>query len=359
MTSSSPATPVDLTEPTKPSLEMPPALREALKDLYAVPTGSKLGSLAESIDEGRYSAGLGIRRGELDKLVRDDEGKISIDKVNDLAAKFDPSTGVYTGVRGPMMRMAGVRETDITKMLGNAYQQIREQTPEYRKAVTLFPKTGPGKLSQLTSAEEIRDRVGANKKRNELLDNLNTTVGGRTALTEARAGLTKGATLNNRQLQSLLTETDEQKPKTQLERKGAQTQIDRGKAEIKSLGDATKLAQGRLALDKKNSEADIQIRQDSNGITRTVAENDLEIATTKLEIEKARLAGDTTRQQQLLDHQTQLSNNNIDLQKALAQINSNDKQADREYDRERENRDRRQALMVMLMQGLGNLGRSF
>ena len=359
MTSSSPATPIQITEPTEPSLELPPALRKALKDLYAVPKGSKLGSLAESIDEGRYSAGLGIRRGELDKLVRDDEGKLSIEKIEDLAAKFDPSTGVYTGVRGPMMRMAGVRETDITKTLGNAYQQIREQTQEYRDAVDLFPKTGPGKLSQLTSAEEIKDRVGANKKRNELLDTLNDTVGGRTSLTEARAGLAKGGTLTNRQLQSPLTETKEQTPATQLERTEAQTRIDRGEAEIQSLEDATELAEGRLDLDRSNSAADIALKQDSNDITRVQAQNNLEIASTKLELEKARLTGDTVRQQQLLDHQTQLSNNNIDLQKALAQINSNDKQADREYDRERENRDRRQALMVMLMQGLGNLGRSF
>ena len=359
MTSSSPVLPVPITEPREPSLELPPALRKALKDLYAVPKGSKMPSRAERIDEGRYSAGLGYRRNELDKLVRDDEGKLSIEKVEDLAAKFDPSTGVYTGVRGPMMRMAGVRETDITKTLGNAYQQLREQTPEYREAVGLFPTKGPGKLSQLTSAEEIRDRIGANDKRNTLLDTLNDTVGGRAALTEARSGLKKGETLNNRQLQSLLTEAAEQTPKTQLDRESTQTQINKGEAEIQSLEDATTLAQDRLALDRTNSAADISLRQDSNNITRTVAENDLEIASTKLELEKARLQGDTVRQQQLLDHQTQLSNNNIDLQKALAQINSNDKQADREYDRERDNRDRRQALMVMLMQGLGNLGRSF
>ena len=359
MTSSSPVLPVEITPTREPSLEMPPALRKALKDLYAVPTGSKLPSRAEEIDEGRYSAGLGYRRGELDKLVRDDEGKLSIEKIEDLAAKFDPSTGTYSGVRGPMMRMAGVRETDITKTLGNAYQQLREQTPEYRKAVGLFPTKGAGKLSQLTSAEEIRDRIGANDKRNSLLDTLNDTVGGRTALTEARAGLAKGQKLNNRQLQSLLTEAKENTPKTQLDRKGSETDIKIGEQEIDASKDTVKLAEGRLALDQKNSAADITIRQDSNDITRVQAENNLEIASTKLELEKARLTGDTVRQQQLLDHQTQLSNNNIELQKALAQINSNDKQADREYDRERDNRDRRQALMVMLMQGLGNLGRSF
>ena len=76
-------------------------------------------------------------------------------------------------------------------------------------------------------------------------------------------------------------------------------------------------------------------------------------------MERAQLDGANTGQQELLNHQTAISNKNVDLQMALAQFNRDDRAEDRAYDRERDTRDRRQALMLMLMQGLGNLGKGF
>ena len=79
----------------------------------------------------------------------------------------------------------------------------------------------------------------------------------------------------------------------------------------------------------------------------------------ELNLQEAAQQGELTRQQELLRHETMLANKNTDLQMALAQFNRDDRAEDRAYDRERDERNRRQTLMLMLMQGLGNLGKGF
>lgn len=337
--------------PVIPVLEFDPGIRERMREI------NRKGSDGKSIDQknqvGR-SDFFGLRRAELNKLLRRDDGTYDPKKIQSLLDRYDPRSNTFAGVLeggNLRQRMAGLRADDIVTALSNYQQTQREKTPEYRRAVQLFPKEGPGRLSQLTTAEHIEDVIGARDKRSGLLSDISRTPGGRKILSDARAPLAEGQELTNSELEGILAQAEAMTPDAVSKRNRVDAQSALTQAQKDDIPEQT-----RLQRDTLNQ--DTAIRRESNNITRIVAQNNQELSEAKLELERARLEGDTIRQQQLLNHQTMISNKNIELQKALAQINSNDRQADRNYDREIDERNRRQTLMLMLMQGLGNVGRT-
>jgi len=222
-----------------------------------------------------------------------------------------------------------------------------------RSANNILEATGREGVKQTTSGEKIKKIVATENERNKILKELAAEEKGSAFLAAYRKqrGLEPGQRLTNTELRNLQARAAAQSSDAISERnlRGAQT---------KSLGDQTRLAEDRLGLDRQIAADNNRIQEDTLGITRTQAENQLELGREQVALQRAQLTGENTRQQQLLDHQTAVANKNTDLQLALAQINRSDRQDERAYDRERDDRDRRQALMVMLMQGLGNLGRT-
>ena len=313
-------------------------------------------SLDDQLNEGRFSLGTGVRSRVIDSIVAPGflgttlGSKFNQKLIDELAADYDPVTKKFKTKLGFEAFRAGVTPDDIVKAvvaLGNAE---RRDHPMVRDANIILKKSGREAINSVTSGEEIKDVVAAEKIRTGLLKDIGGEVKGAAFLKAYRDKY--GPRLSNPQLRQVLAEAQNRDPNVVAER-------DNLKQQTKSLKKGDELKGKQLTLEKQIAAAANRIQEDSLDITRTQAENQLELGKEQVALERAQLTGENTRQQQLLDHQTAVANKNTDLQLALAQINRSDRQDERAYDRERDDRDRRQALMVMLMQGLGNLGRTF
>lgn len=330
----------------------PQVILDRLEELYSpVSEGSKI-SLDDQLNEGRFSLGTGARANAIRNIVSPG-GEYNVELLKELTRDYDPETNKFRTKIGHIDRLAGVTDDDVVKAIGNLIERERSDKPLVRQANNILEATGREGVKQTTSAEKIRKVVETEKERNKILKELSQEEKGSAFLAAYRKqrGLEPGQRLTNTELRNLQARAAAQSSDAISARdlQGAQT---------KSIGDQTELAEERLGLDRQIASDNNRIQEDSLDITRTQAENNLELGREQVALQRSEIEGRNTRQQELLDHQTAVANKNTDLQLALAQINRSDRQDERAYDRERDDRDRRQALMIMLMQGLGNLGRT-
>lgn len=331
------------------TIQTPKVFLDRLTELYSPSAEGSSLSLDDTLNEDRFSLGTGARSNAIRNIVSPG-GKYNPKLIQELTRDYDSGAGVFKTKIGPIARLAGVTDDDVVKAIGGLIEQQRNDNPLVRKADQVLRSTGREGVKQTTSAEQIRDVVTTESKRGKLLEDIGGTVKGGAFLKAFRDKY--GDRLTNPQLRQVLAQAQSQDPDAVAERKNLEQQTE-------SLENADQNASDRLKLDTQTAADTTRIQDDQLDINRVQVGNELALAQERIALERAQLTGQNTRQQQLLDHQTAVANKNTDLQLALAEMNRGDRQDDRAYDRERDERDRRQALMVMLMQGLGNLGRGF
>ena len=349
----------------EPLIRIPSVLLDRATELYSPalddngnPILDKSGnaiSLDDQLNEGRFSLGTGVRRRVIDSIIAPGflgttiGSKFNQKLIDELAADYDPVTKKFKTKLGFEAFRSGVTHDDLVKAIVALGNTERRDHPMVRTANRILKKSGREEINSVTSGEEIKAVVDAEKTRTGLLKDIGGTVKGASFLKAYRDKY--GPRLSNPQLRQILAQAQSQDPDVVATRSNL-------KQQTQSLKKGDELKGQQLTLEKQIADDTNRIQEDSLDITRTQAENQLEINKEQVALQRAQLTGENTRQQQLLDHQTAVANKNTDLQLALAQINRSDRQDERAYDRERDDRDRRQALMVMLMQGLGNLGRT-
>ena len=334
----------------------PTVFLDRLNYLYSPSEEDPTLSNDDVANKGRFSLGTGARSNALQNLVSPG-GKFNRALIDELVADYDPDTNTFRSKIDWAARAAGVTDDDVVKKIGSVLAKVRADNPTVRQANRILEQSGREGVKQTTSAEEIRAVLTAESKRQGLLDDIGKLTKGGAFLSAFRKK--HGGRLSNPQLQQVLAQATFQEPKNVLDRESTAAQTAVNEEAVKASQARTGLDKQRLDLDREVAADKTRLQEDANDITRTQAANQLEIQREQLGLNRAELEGKNTRQQQLLNHQTAIANKNTDLQLALAQMNRADKSADREYDRERDTRDRRQALMLMLMQGLGNIGKSF
>ena len=370
------------------ALSIPAVIQQRTRELYSpakddqgrviIGKDGKPISLDNQINEGRnnfFQNQFGSRDSAVQEIldrfkVVNEDGTFHYDK---LAADYNPRTKKFkTALNTNFMddtfgvlnsALAGITPDDLIKAASKDLNIQRQDNPAYKKAARV------ANVTELTDEVKISSIVANQQEKDRLLRTINSTPKGAALLnkylTSINAKLKEGQkpltaqALTNNQLQNVATQADNLKEENVLGRKLQGAQIKQVEQATESAKESTRLEGERLGLDRTIHRDNTRIADEGLDIQRTGMNNELALAEERIALERAQLDGANTRQQELLNHQTAISNKNVDLQMALAQFNREDRAEDRAYDRERDTRDRRQALMLMLMQGLGNLGKSF
>ena len=259
--------------------------------------------------------------------------------------------------------LSGINSDDVIKAISKDLNAQRQNQPGYKKAAAV------AKVTELTDEVKISSIVANQQEKTRLLRQINSTPKGAALLnkylTSINSKLKEGQKpitaqkLTNNQLQNVVTQADNLKEENVLNRQQLSENVKLTQQNIDESKDRISQGKRQLELREREINDNYGLKRSELDLARVQAANTNLIQTRQLDLQESAQQGELTRQQELLNHQTAIANKNTDLQLALAQMNRADRSEDREFDRERDTRDRRQALMLMLMQGLGNIGKNF
>ena len=184
------------------------------------------------------------------------------------------------------------------------------------------------------------------KTSKELTTKIENIDGGAALLAKAREAAGQEY-LTPSALRSLMIEADTKSPSGVLKTKLEDLSVKGAEKDLK-------VADKGLEVSDEN----IRASKATTALNTLQAGNNFELSQYELNLKSAQLEQAAQQQQALLTHQALMANNSNKLQLSLAELSRDERRDERRIDREREDRDKRQALMLQLMSGLGNIGRN-
>ena len=336
---------------TAPVLDLPVAIRERAKQVYAQDVKDKntINERYRSLPEASRPTGLtrdGRVRSEgtlLDPLNILGNREKTIQRLissTDLQNTFDVATGRYKGLSNADRFLAGITDDDITKALVAKANNLRQQDPTYQADYATLQAAGIPVNSLTTNAEmhtqakdirtikELRDSIGSMRTGPEALEHL-------------------GPDISIPRLQELKAAVERLQPDKVMD-------LRKDESLLQTQETTRDTARTNASANETNANANALTAQ-TNAIT---ARNNALVQQAEIDFNNRKLQYDYDIAN--IREKNRVNEANLDrtLRKDLAVLGLEDRREDRRYDAARDERKDRQVLILQLMQGLSNLGRN-
>ena len=337
--------------PTTPVLDLPVAIRERAKQVYAQDVKDKntINERYRSLPEASRPTGLtndgrvrsegtlldplnilGNREKTIQRLIKD----------GSLQSTFDVASGRYKGLSNADRFLAGVTDDDITKALVARANNLRQQDPTYQANYATLQAAGIP-VNSLTTNAEMATQAKDIRKIKELRDAIGSMRTGPEALEHL------GSDISIPRLQELKAAVEQLQPAEVMK-------LRQDESTLETQQTTRETAKTNATANKTNANANALTAQ--TGAIR--ARNDAAVQRAEIDFNNRKLEYDYDVAN--IRERNRLKEANLDrtLRKDLAILGLEDKRESRRYDAARDERKDRQLLILQLMQGLSNLGKN-
>lgn len=268
---------------------------------------------------------FGTRQAEIERLAK---------------GEFTPGQGFDLGRNAASL---GITQQDVANYYMTQYQRVRRNTESGKYGETYFPEGQ--KPNAATSQLQLDRKVGEIKAINQLTSEIRAIDGGGARLSQLTEKLGRNPT--KAELETLKSVAQNNTRDAIQGRESNQAIIENTEAQTAEIPQASARADRNVAVNEGTLE-----------LNRVNAENTqaINLAQINLSDKMAQYEHDIAKI--TLANQTQQANADRDLRRDLAMLTREDNAADRAYNRQRDERESRQLMILQLMKGLQGLGQS-